>query len=234
MVPSNSLIDFTKAYSAITFDDIATLSMIVFLLPAFGLYLFNRKLHWKPVRWLTLCWAAVGLSFLALAIVVSFLYPVPPRQSDVRRIADIAAIAAALELYHDTEGKQYPPLNTSCQNIEALRPFLEKKYISVLPHDPYAKDGYQDYAVSVSQDHQQIILRALLKNRDASSLTRDADGMVLGCECNDPYYCVFQDMSTVQSSSSASDDQKIKEETSPLPQETPSQNEKVATTPVIT
>jgi prepilin-type N-terminal cleavage/methylation domain-containing protein len=116
---------------------------------------------------------------------------------DTRRVADLRAVQAALELYY-TKFNEYPSDN----NWDALSSALRTAGIGVtsIPRDPAsAQGGYDQYAYDTSSDKQSYILRARLEDPNAPQLRDDFDSFESGAvpgltiDCSDapkPYYCV--------------------------------------------
>ena len=57
-------------------------------------------------------------------------------------------------------------------------------YLSSLPSGPYN--------IAVSSTGDQFVLRTDISLGLNTFLGSDKDGQVLGCECDDPYYCVTE------------------------------------------
>lgn len=116
---------------------------------------------------------------------------------DTRRVADLRAVQAGLELYY-TKFNEYPSDN----NWDALSSALRSAGIGVnsVPRDPSgSQGGYDQYAYDTSSDRQSYILRARLEDGNAPQLRDDFDsfegGAISGLtiDCSDSpkaYYCV--------------------------------------------
>jgi prepilin-type N-terminal cleavage/methylation domain-containing protein len=115
---------------------------------------------------------------------------------DVRRLADLRQVALALELYYDDHTDTgYPGSSgsnqwTPCGGSNALENALETDYITSVPCDP----GINSYEYWVAPDKNGYVLKATLENSDNPALYDDVDnpdgGTVLGCDCDDPEYCL--------------------------------------------
>lgn len=121
-----------------------------------------------------------------------------------------------MEKYHDIH-HTYPPVGESCSNIlvlenyttkpDSFREYKEllarKKSINEIILDKMLQQGFlsssqrpfledvldYDFRVSVGGDGSKYILRSG-GDFDSRWLQEDLDGKILGCDCNDPYYCV--------------------------------------------
>lgn len=110
---------------------------------------------------------------------------------DVCRISDLRQVALALEMYYsDNTNVGYPGASGSNQwgdeTWGMVKVLQDSKYFSVAPSDP----GTGSYEYWVTSDNQEYILRAVLENNNDSALDNDIDGIVFGCSCDDPAYCL--------------------------------------------
>lgn len=109
------------------------------------------------------------------------------KSRDMRRVGDLRMVAQALESYYD-DNVSYPNM-TGCtsSNYAAVASLIEK-YMSDVPSDP-SNSGENVYMYAGSGTN--YTLRAYLENADDSAfLSDDLDGQVMGCDCNDPAYCI--------------------------------------------
>ncbi len=105
---------------------------------------------------------------------------------DVRRLADLRQVALALELYYDDNASTGYPGTSGSNNWSAITSALEPDYISSVPVDP----GNGSYEYWVDTDNQSHVLNATLEDSNSPALNGDLDGSVLGCNCDDPEYCI--------------------------------------------
>jgi hypothetical protein len=150
---------------------------------------------WKSGKrsWLVL--AASGFGFLfGLAVFSTALSDHNPgsgyRARDARRIADMKQLQLALDLYSDEHNRLYPPVTDGCSDINILSSYLVPKYMSVLPIEPEKESKHPQYQIEISPNREDYVLKAVLGESSNSALSRDLDGQVLGCQCDDPNYCV--------------------------------------------
>lgn len=121
-----------------------------------------------------------------------------------------------MENYYNTH-HTFPPLGESCSNILILEKyttkpdsfqFYKQKLVreksvgeiflrnllqrGLLPSsERHSLDDFNDYniSVSVSPDGNRFVLQSS-GDFEPRFLEKDADGKILGCDCNDPYYCL--------------------------------------------
>ncbi|MEK7649617.1 MAG: hypothetical protein AAB367_01475 [Patescibacteria group bacterium] len=115
---------------------------------------------------------------------------------DRPRVSFMSNMRITMEVYYDENNNRYP------STLDQLVP----KYLEKSPKDHITGEPY-DYRVS--EDGQQYVIRSLLgvagsgcKSKlifapislsvNQSSLKGDADGEVLGLNCDDPYYCLSE------------------------------------------
>ena len=145
---------------------------------------FNRKQKGFTLIELLVVVTIIGI--LATIVLVS-LNDARMKARDVRRLADLRQVALALELYYDDNpGTGYPGTSGSNQ-WSAMETALETDYIASVPGDP----GTNTYEYWVASDKNGYVLKATLENSDNPALDDDIDGgNVLGCDCDDPAYCL--------------------------------------------
>jgi len=111
---------------------------------------------------------------------------------DIRRVADFKQVSLALEIYHDTNIR-YPGV-TGCSNAnwDTMADALESSgLITAVPNDLVDSDNYvYMYGANSATSAQSYTLRAYLEDEDSPILNADADGIINGCACDDPAYCV--------------------------------------------
>jgi hypothetical protein len=107
------------------------------------------------------------------------------KSRDARRASDIRQVALALEMYYGDK-KSYPVV-TGCtaSNWNSLSAIL-KNYISSVPIDPL-NSGKHVYMYA--SDGGKNIVRAVFESEN-TNLDNDIDGNVMGCNCDDPAYCI--------------------------------------------
>jgi len=80
---------------------------------------------------------------------------------------------------------QQPP--TTCVDVSSLETYLVPQYLQNIPT---GIDSH-GYYVSVSHDRSTYILKARLDRTFATLKHKDdVDGQVLGCNCDDPIFCI--------------------------------------------
>ena len=81
-------------------------------------------------------------------------------------------------------------LPVGCSDIELLRTVVI---------DDWFNEARGEYTIGTSADKREFVLRTEIENEDDFALlledTEDVDGIVFGCDCNDPYYCFKTDLS---------------------------------------
>jgi len=159
----------------------------------FLVYLFSRK------HGLSLWHMAAGtfgfiIGFLIFVLIIALTSQPEPQKDtaefrDKRRISTLSVLTVALEHYANDHGLLYPPLRLACESIGALESYL------ILPERRLLEDIYLDpaeFQIAVSSDRDIYVLRTVLENKDHYALVTDLDGSVLGCNCDDPSYCVLR------------------------------------------
>lgn len=129
---------------------------------------------------------SVVLLFLAgTALTIFFVAPHPNNTPNAKKISDLAHLNKALELYAKDHDGLYPPMPLQCDNVGDLGLYLVPHYLRKIP-DPMDPDAYR---VSFSPDRTAYVLRTTL-DVGYPALQQDIDGNILGCDCNDPVYCI--------------------------------------------
>jgi len=120
--------------------------------------------------------------------------PKYPHEYDIKRIGDLRMYQLALNLYSKDNSQLYPPLSSACSAIDAIKEHLVPTYMLDIPHDSLVYQGNPDYQIAVAPDRKTYVIRALLIDSDEAALNSDVDvdGKQLGCDCDDPNYCVTQ------------------------------------------
>lgn len=109
--------------------------------------------------------------------------------SDSKRSADIKLLESGLELYFNDFGF-YPKVETGCQDISVLDEFFLSNYKFKAPREVRAPYGHPEYQYAVSEDGTQFVLKITLLYEKSKPLAEDLDGNILGCDCDDPNYCI--------------------------------------------
>lgn len=106
---------------------------------------------------------------------------------DVQRISDVRRVALALEMYRGDKNS-YPVVSgCTASNWSNLSTILKNDgYMSSLLTDPLNSGKY---VYMYASNGESCVVRAVLES-DNMGLKNDADGNILGCDCNDPVYCV--------------------------------------------
>lgn len=101
--------------------------------------------------------------------------------------AKMASLKLGMELYRFEKG-EYPPVPGECVSISRAEKYLVPTYVNELPEGRFS--------VSVSEDKKQFVLRTKVKPDSdvllGSGPNQDQDGEILGCGCDDPYYCLIE------------------------------------------
>ncbi len=105
---------------------------------------------------------------------------------DAKRVADIRQIALALEFCYNETQKYIP--SASFPAAGAPMTCGGNTYITAMPADP--KGGNYDYRVNIEADPQKYVLRAALELLTNPALVSSIHGIVLGLDCDTPYYCI--------------------------------------------
>ncbi len=171
---------------------------IIFILVLWGIPLVTATIgtlffirYWKRNHSKIMLIVPIVLFLLLFTFMILATNPRPNREGgrDARRISDIKNIQLALEICADKNQNLFPKTSENCPELSLLENDLVKnKFISAIPKDPLGPQ----YNFSVSADRKQYILKAVLENKEHSRLNsgEDLDGFVMGCDCNDPNYCV--------------------------------------------
>ncbi len=101
--------------------------------------------------------------------------------------AELKKLGVALEVYSTEHEGQYPPAPAICGPVTTLEQYLSPMYIEKFPAGAYD--------VAVSADRSRFVLRTLIDADNETLLTTapgkvDKDGTILGCACDDPYFCI--------------------------------------------
>lgn len=139
---------------------------------------------------------SVGLAalFIIVVITISSIQDQRPGNShDGRRAADIKQISTGLELYHQAR-KEYPPVEPGCQNTDVLGDYFVPNWTPKMPQERFISDGHPPYQFAISSDGDSFVVKATFYEQrsklDQKRLDEDLDGIILGCNCDDPNYCV--------------------------------------------
>lgn len=124
-------------------------------------------------------------------IVLVSLNTAREKARDVRRVSDMRQVALGLEMYYDSHTDTgYPGTVTgsTVNEWDTMDTALEGDgFITSVPTDP----GTNTYEYWVASGNQSYVLNATLEDGDHSALDDDIDGLdVLGCNCENPEYCV--------------------------------------------
>lgn len=134
-------------------------------------------------------------AFIALVFVTNSFQSMPHSQvnpRNIRRAGDLRQLALTLEFYYENEGL-YPIVADGCRDISVLEEFLVPTYSAGLPRERQEAGGHPPYKYAVSAEGTKYVLRATfgtLSPQFDTQLEDDLDGIVLGCRCDDPHYCL--------------------------------------------
>jgi hypothetical protein len=148
-----------------------------------------------------------GAVFLFVFVFLPYLYgnmmvTLRYKATGSKQIYDISMLQSALELYSDAN-KKYPLIGV-CAPVVSLEQFLK----GYAPYLHYQEDSSplrlwekvfyprpQFYSrVGTSEDGTSFVLLTHLSRMDESVLQSDLDGQIFGCDCDDPNYCVSNDL----------------------------------------
>lgn len=107
------------------------------------------------------------------------------------RVVGIRKVRTAMEIY-SVEWGTYPLVGELCQPITALIKHLVPDYLRGIPEELLQDQGA---SVAVSGDGLQYVLRTTL-SKD-TNVSQGGDGgeatkNILGCKCNEPYFCLTE------------------------------------------
>ncbi|OGZ42627.1 MAG: hypothetical protein A3C80_04425 [Candidatus Ryanbacteria bacterium RIFCSPHIGHO2_02_FULL_45_43] len=133
----------------------------------------------------------VIIGLIATAVVVA-LSARRKDSRDARRIADIAEMKIAFELFFDSEGATYPRGDQTDVNYQSLAP----AHIAALPKDPLDNADYFYRGLhgdgsacgAASASCASYVVGAKLETGH-KALDGDNDGTYGSLDCSDPVYC---------------------------------------------
>ena len=138
-------------------------------------------------------WFIIGIILTVLLISFALYFGGSESSSESTKrvnysINNIGEIKLALELYYSAH-QSFPKTGGQCIAVEAVSSQLieagfQKSFTTQLAL------GYP-IKLSVSSDALHYVLESVGSAfKDSSVLTTDVDGQILGCNCDDPNYCV--------------------------------------------
>jgi len=107
-----------------------------------------------------------------------------PDVSSTVKISEIRKLQTGMEIYA-TEWGTYPPVGQTCVSVAILEEYLVPEYLESVPNS-------QQYTVAVSNDGYRFVLRTALGLDSFLFPDTDKNGTILGCDCNDPYFCATE------------------------------------------
>lgn len=108
--------------------------------------------------------------------------------SSAEQVAGIKKMQTAMEIFN-VENGLYPTIAETCAPAAVLKRHLVPNYVESLP------EGHASiYQASVAGNGNEYVLRTKLSTSDTTLLANDVDGIVLNCDCDDPFYCVTEGM----------------------------------------
>ena len=80
-------------------------------------------------------------------------------------------------------------LSVGCFDTEILRDVVNTDFF-------YFINAHGDYTIGINESKTEFVLRVEVKKESTLILDsgRDVDGVVFGCDCDDPYYCFKTDL----------------------------------------
>ena len=145
--------------------------------------------------------AVVVVMFIIFVAYSVFEPPVNGAKSPTKMtIYNMGQMQLALELYFDAH-RSYPSVSQSCVSVDSVRTqLIAEAFLPVTPDvqepslfDRLQGNTNQGYPIkmSVSPDALHYVLESEGGGfKDITVLDTDIDGQVLGCNCDDPNYCV--------------------------------------------
>ena len=110
-----------------------------------------------------------------------------------RRAADIKQMLIALDIYYK-ENNIYPVIELGCQNMDLLESIITPTFVHKIPQERFISEARNPYQYAVSTDGGQFVVSATFNSNprliDQRHLDNDLDGNILGCDCDDPKYCL--------------------------------------------
>ena len=110
-----------------------------------------------------------------------------PEFINKKRTTDLRNLQISLEIYHEENGNY--PITTDCSDVGVLGG------LAVGFDDPLSDSGWSQYEYSSDSNGGSYVLKASLQKLDSdyyygTHVGQDLDGLQLGCQCDDPNYCV--------------------------------------------
>lgn len=118
----------------------------------------------------------------------SSLVTAQSRARDSRRVSDLRQIGLALDMYYD-KNNTYPVVGgcTSANWATMTRAIEDSKIMVAVPKDPL-NSGSNVYVYA--SNGTNFVLSAPLESSNSTYFATDVDGIKMGCNCNDPVYCL--------------------------------------------
>lgn len=111
--------------------------------------------------------------------------------NNARRVSDIGQMNIAFALYFQKHNT-YPDTSPGCQDLSTATALESEEFIGILPRERREQEGHPSYQYAVAADGSAFVVKATLDESSyhKSALLHDLDGSILGCECDDPNYCL--------------------------------------------
>lgn len=168
--------------------DVGMVTGLIFMIVSPVILRVVLKKVWKWDKSHTITWWLGIITVLLLLFTTNL--SVPRRTPEMLRVSSINQLRTAMELYFDDNKSLFPPATLSCADIGVLAPYLIPNYVSRVSSDPEISKGHPNYMVAINSQRKRFVLRALLENKESSVLKNDLDGNIMGCDCDDPNYCI--------------------------------------------
>jgi len=170
----------------------AVISIVPILMGTIVIYVIVLFLSWKKSKTV---FRVVLSSLLFTVLLFGLVNFYITRQSSYRntseiegrRVSDLKRFQRALDFYYE-ENNSYPIAGAGCQDTSSLE-ILVPDIIATMPHEVKEAEGHPSYQYA-SLDGSQYVLKATFENAKRPALETDLDGIILGCDCDDPNYCV--------------------------------------------
>ena len=128
----------------------------------------------------------LGGIFLFISQYVDTPIPINVSPLATQTVAEMKKIQTIMEFYL-VENGTYPLVGEVCQKGENLSRYLVSGYLNFYPVS--LRDNMN---VSVSDDGLRYVLQTKISAISQTLLTNDVDGIILGCDCNDPNFCFVE------------------------------------------
>ena len=106
------------------------------------------------------------------------------------RTGHVRFLQIALDHYANDHENLFPPVPHTCTSVTVLNDYLVPQYLKQIPRVAHDSQSDTPYQIAVSLDRGTYLIQAVLDDSNNHLLQKDIDGIVMGCKCDDPNYCV--------------------------------------------